>query len=274
VRLESDASGGELHVRADVVGDDGRAQTFRRLSVHVAGPDGFSRDVPLDAVGAGRYAASVPLSRPGTYVSTAKDDVTNEAVGTTGAVLTIGDELRPTGSDRALLTRIASMTNGKVRYTLAGLFEDRGARRFAYTPLGTWLALTAAIAMLLAVASRRLGVPNVVAAIAARAKARREKDAQARAERAAEHARNAWLAQMEQERLNAALIARKQRAMSQQPNAGILSGIAANAPPHAAPRAPATPAGAPKAAQSPPQPPAERPLTAAERLALKRRERR
>ncbi|MEI7892654.1 MAG: VWA domain-containing protein [Myxococcales bacterium] len=60
VRLESDASGGELHVRADVVGDDGRAQTFRRLVVHVAGPDGFSRDVPLEAVGAGRYARSEP----------------------------------------------------------------------------------------------------------------------------------------------------------------------------------------------------------------------
>jgi hypothetical protein len=33
VRLEADASGGELHVRADVVGDDGRAQTFRRLTM-------------------------------------------------------------------------------------------------------------------------------------------------------------------------------------------------------------------------------------------------
>ncbi|MEO6418529.1 MAG: VWA domain-containing protein, partial [Polyangiaceae bacterium] len=97
VRLESDASGGELHVRADVVGDDGRAQTFRRLTVHVAGPDGFSRDVALEAVGAGRYASSIPLSRPGTYVATAKDEVSNEAVGTTGSVLTAGEELRPTG---------------------------------------------------------------------------------------------------------------------------------------------------------------------------------
>ena len=49
-----------------MVGDDGRAQTFRRLTVHVAGPDGFARDVPLDAVGAGRYAANIQLSRPGT----------------------------------------------------------------------------------------------------------------------------------------------------------------------------------------------------------------
>ena len=130
VRLESDASGGELHVRADVVGDDGRAQTFRRLTVHVAGPDGFSRDIALEAVGAGRYGANVPLSRPGTYVATAKDELTNEAVGTTGAVLTAGEELRPTGSDRALLGRITTMTGGKMRDTLAGVYDDRAARRF------------------------------------------------------------------------------------------------------------------------------------------------
>ena len=64
VRLESDATGGELHVRADVVGDDGRAQTFRRLTVHVAGPDGFSRDVALEAIGAGRYARDRPALAP------------------------------------------------------------------------------------------------------------------------------------------------------------------------------------------------------------------
>ncbi len=127
VRLESDASGGELHVRADVVGDDGRAQTFRRLTVHVAGPDGFARDVSLEAIGAGRYGAAIPLSRPGTYVATAKDEASGEAVGTTGAVLSAGEELRPTGSDRLLLARISTMTGGKVRDTLAGLYDDRAA---------------------------------------------------------------------------------------------------------------------------------------------------
>jgi Ca-activated chloride channel family protein len=85
VRLEADAQSGVLHVRADVVGDDGRAQTFRRLTVHVAGPDGFTRDVSLEAIGAGRYGATVPLTRPGTYVATAKDEVTGEAVGTTAS---------------------------------------------------------------------------------------------------------------------------------------------------------------------------------------------
>ncbi len=272
VRLESDASGGELHIRADVVGDDGRAQTFRRLTVHVAGPDGFSRDVPLEAVGAGRYAASIPLSRPGTYVATAKDEVTNEAVGTTGAALTAGEELRPTGSDRALLGRLAAMTGGKTRDTLAGLFEDRAKKRFAYTPLGAPLVLVAAIAMLLAVAARRLGVPDVLAAAAERARVRREAAAARKAETDSELARQRKLAATEQQRLNEALLARKQRgAPSPHQGPGILGNVG---PPQRgqAPPVPTHTAGPPT--KGAPPSPAERPLTAAERLALKRRERR
>src|SRR5262249_3363372 len=109
VRLEADAAGGELHVRAGVVGDDGRAQSFRRLVVHVAGPDGFSREAALEATGAGAYAASIPLSRPGTYITVARDELSGESVGTTGAVLTAGEELRPTGSDLAQLARITDL---------------------------------------------------------------------------------------------------------------------------------------------------------------------
>jgi hypothetical protein len=165
VRLESDTSGGELHVRADVVGDDGRAQTFRRLRVLVAGPEGFSRDLPLEAVGAGRYAANLPLSRPGTYVATAKDEADDSAVGTTTAVLDRGEELRPTGSDRALLERIASMTGGKMRDTLAGAFDDRTARRFSYAPLAPWLSLLAGIALVLAVTARKAALPDRLAAL-------------------------------------------------------------------------------------------------------------
>ncbi len=160
VRLESDTVGGELHVRAEVVGDDGRAQSFRRLTAHVGGPDGFKREVPLEPVGAGSYLGTLPLSRPGTYVVTARDELKNENVGTTGAVLTAGEELRPTGSDRALLARVASMTGGKVRDSAAGIFRDRMQLRFAYRPLTSWLSALAALALLSGVAARRLSVPD------------------------------------------------------------------------------------------------------------------
>jgi uncharacterized membrane protein len=278
VRLEADTSGGELHVRADVVGDDGRAQTFRRLTAHVAGPDGFTRDVPLEAVGAGRYAAAVPLSRPGTYVAAAKDEVNGEPVGTIGAVLTAGEELRPTGSDRVLLTRIAAMTGGKVRDTLAGLFDDRAARRFAYRSLLPWLALSSALAMLLAVAARRLGVPDVVAVVSTRARAWREEAAKRRAEQAAQAARVRAIAGEEQQRLRDAIVARRQR------DAGTARDLSSaplpftpGPPPAALHARTAEPTPAAPTVSPPPAAPAAptvRPLTAAERLALKRRERR
>ena len=164
VRLEADASGGELHVRATVVGDDGRAQSFRRLLVHVGGPDGFAREVALEATGAGAYAAALPLSRPGTYIAVARDELSGEALGTTGAVMNSGEELRPTGSDLGLLARISEMTGGKRRDTLAGIFADRATRRFSYRDATSPLVLLAAFGLLLAVAARRLSLPEAVAA--------------------------------------------------------------------------------------------------------------
>ncbi len=275
VRLEADAQGGVLSVRADVVGDDGRAQTFRRLTVHVAGPDGFSRDVPLEAVGAGRYAATVPLSRPGTYVAAAKDEVTGQAVGTTGAVLGAGEELRPTGSDRVLLARVAQMTGGKVRDTLAGIYDERASRRFAYTPMGPLLVLAAALAMLAGVAARRLGTPAFLKAAAARARAAASVPAERRAVRDADAARARERAD-EQARTNAALLDRKRAAAPTAGHAG--TGLLDRAPPPHAGAPPIVPRGAPPPnAGAPPvgsQPgPVERPLTAAERLAQRRRER-
>ena len=274
VRLESDASGGELHVRADAVGDDGRTQTFRRLTVHVAGPDGFARDVALEAVGAGRYAASVPLARPGVYVATAKDEMSGEAVGTTGAVLTAGEELRPTGSDRALLTRIAAMTGGKTRDTLAGLFDDRQSRRFAYTPLTSPLVLFAAVAMVLGVGARRLGVPSFVARALAAARALPSRRDRHTREAAASAARRAARA-VEQERVNAALLASKHRAATQGSAPVLGPGVLGGARPAGDKPAfgPTPPAAAPPNEPAPVQP-ATRPLTVAERLAQKRRERR
>ncbi len=186
VRLEADASGGELHVRATVVDDDGRAESFRRLSVRIGGPDGFKRDVALEATGAGSYSAAVPLSRPGAYVATALDDLDGKALATTGAVLTAGEELRPTGSDRALLTRIAEVTGGKTRDTLAGIFDDRDAKRFSYFSLTFPLLLAAALSLLFGVAARRLALPDAFSRATARVRARFDARAEAKARRAAQ----------------------------------------------------------------------------------------
>jgi hypothetical protein len=77
-------------------------------------------------------------------------------------VLAVGDELRPTGTDRGLLRRIAEQSGGKERDTLAGIFLDRDAERFAYTSLTPLLIQLAAFALLLSVAVRRLTLPEVL----------------------------------------------------------------------------------------------------------------
>ena len=160
VRLEADTARGQLELRADVVDDDGRLQSFRRLRARISGPDGFSRDVPLEAAGPGAYTASVPLSRPGAYIAVARDELTSEPVATTGAVLGSGEELRPTGTDYALLNRLAELTGGKKRDTLAGIFADRAGRRFAYQDVTSPALCVAAFALLLMVGARRLAMPD------------------------------------------------------------------------------------------------------------------
>lgn len=162
VRLDAETNAGTLHIHADVVGDDGRAQSFRRLSVHVAGPDGYAKDLPLDVQSVGRYATRLPLSRPGTYVATLRDDTSREVLGTAGASLSLGDELRPTGSDAAALARISHVTAGKTRATLAGLFDDRGDQRLAYAPLGNLLLVAAATLFFAGIAARRFGMPEAL----------------------------------------------------------------------------------------------------------------
>jgi Ca-activated chloride channel homolog len=197
VRLEADAVGGELHVRATVVGDDGRAQTFRRLAIAVGGPDGFTRKMSLEAVGAGAYAATIPLARPGKYLATAVDEISNEMVGSAGAVLNAGQEMRPTGTDRALLTRVASMTGGKVRDSLAGVFRDRATTRFAYKPLSAFLLVAAAAFLLLGVAARKFAMPEAVVNFLARRQAGRS---QRRRERDERRSRDAGSAPTNEER--------------------------------------------------------------------------
>ena len=58
VRVEADTLGGELRLRASVLDEHGHAENFRRIEVRVAGPDGFSATLPLEAAGAGAYAGS------------------------------------------------------------------------------------------------------------------------------------------------------------------------------------------------------------------------
>jgi len=158
-------------VRANLTDARGRAETFRRLRARIAGPDGFTQEIELEAVGSGAYSATLPLSRPGAYIVSVLDEKT-VPLGIAGAALGAGEELRPTGTDRALLARIAELSGGRVRDTLAGIFHDRPPRRFAYSSLSSLLVLLAAGGLVAMVAARRLAFPESISALPAKASAR------------------------------------------------------------------------------------------------------
>jgi Ca-activated chloride channel family protein len=158
IKVETDTLGGELSVRVTALDQRGQSDLFRRLHVKVAGPDGFSRDVALDATGAGSFSAKVPLSRPGSYLTTVVDDDTGSALATTGSALAFGEELRPSGTDRGQLARLSAITGGKVRTTLGGIFDDRELERRAYQALDTLWLILGASALLASVAVRRLSL--------------------------------------------------------------------------------------------------------------------
>ncbi|WP_235880123.1 glutamine amidotransferase [Polyangium aurulentum] len=274
VRLESDASGGELHVRATVTGDDGRAQSFRRLVVRVAGPEGFSREIALEASGAGAYSASIPLSRPGTYIAIAKDEQSGEVVGTSGAALTAGEELRPTGSDVALLGRIAEITGGKRRDTLAGIFADRASRRFSYEDVTQLLIALAGFGLLFAVAARRFAIPEPVVAWAARVQASLRRPAQRDDHGPVERSPDAVVAALLQAKERAA----RERAAAAPPPAPAAAkpapqpiASAPRVPQPARPPSPAAPPGPPAGAPPAAGPAQPRALTAAEILLARRK---
>lgn len=177
VRLDVDAAAGELSVRATLVGEDGRGLAFRRLAAHVLGPGSFDRTQPLQPVGAGTYASELDLSRAGAYVVLLRDEGSGELLATSGAVLGAGDERRPTGSDRATLTRIAELSKGAVRDTLAGLFDERLARRVAHDDVTWALVWLSAASLLFTVTARRFALPERVTAWLARLRAGRAREA-------------------------------------------------------------------------------------------------
>lgn len=162
VRLETVAANGRLEVRATATSAGGRADSLRRLRAKVSGPDGLLREVELEPTSVGAYSASVPLDRPGTYVAVVLDEATGEAVGTSGAAWSSGDEMRAAKSDVGLLDRLSNLTGGSRRTSLREVFHDRAMRRFSYEDSSAMLAAFAAFALLASVVARKLGFPDAL----------------------------------------------------------------------------------------------------------------
>lgn len=161
VRLEALAKDGVLHITAEPAGIAGGS--LLHLRAHIEGPDGLPRDVELLPGPGGTYVTDLPIGTPGAYLVRAIDVGENgagtQSAGLAAALLSRADELRPTGSDRRALERIAELTGGTVDTPLAEVFTRRTGLRPTTLPLAPYLLPLALALMLLGVAARRLGVP-------------------------------------------------------------------------------------------------------------------
>jgi uncharacterized membrane protein len=258
VRLSAEASAGTLEVSADVVDERGALDSYRELAVHVTGDGGFVQTLPLEALGPGRYGAKYALERPGAYLVTAVDLTSGQLLASTGTELSASDELRPTGTDRAALEAIANETGGRVRDTLAGVFDERLGRRFAYDDLTSGLLWLCGALLLSMVGARRFALPDWL-------EARLQKKTRGRVAKPEQRHATSRLAQTLRRR-------RSLRGEKQPIAKAIASGAQPPAVPPAAPRPAAPPPERPSPpAPSGPEPTAERKPSAAEVLLARRR---
>ncbi len=160
LRVAATAEAGQLQLSATALDDDGRVGSFRRLRARVLDPDGHATELPLEAVRVGGYHAQLGLTRPGAYLVSVTDETRPEVRIVTGVELDQREEAVPLGTDRRALERIAQLSGGKVRDTLAGLFRERSQPRIAFISITSWLLLLGWLGWLLSVAARRLQLPD------------------------------------------------------------------------------------------------------------------
>jgi uncharacterized membrane protein len=146
-------------VRVQALDDRGRARNYLDLAAQVVTPAGGRIEVPLAQTGAAVYEGTFDASVPGPYLAAVRE-ATLGTVGNASVVAQVGDELRGEGTDRAVLGQIASLTGGRVRRDLDGVFADRPPPTLGASPLWQPLVAAALIMVLLSVALRRLVVPR------------------------------------------------------------------------------------------------------------------
>lgn len=160
VRLELTHRDGQLQISVDALDSTGSLDSFRSLEALVAGPDGEVQTLALRASGPGRYTAAWPLHRSGATLVSVQDSLSETLLATAGVESSSSDELKPTGTDRIALRGLAEASGGRMRDTLAGIFEDRPRARFAHVDVTGILAACTAVLLLLTVAARRLPAPS------------------------------------------------------------------------------------------------------------------
>lgn len=162
VAATAEVRDGRLVIRADDP-QGSEVQRVLQMPASVYAPDGGRQDVTLEQVAPGRYEASLPLERTGTFIAIVKpaDGGRRLPPAVVGATAGQAEEFRRFRSDPALLASIAGVSGGRViplsQLSSANLFE-RGdvVPRYAVSGLWRGLLMAAIGVLLLDIATRRI----------------------------------------------------------------------------------------------------------------------
>lgn len=173
VSLSATSRGNQIRVTAKVRDARGSPESGRDLTLQAVGPGDFERSVTLPLTGRGVYSVAIEAASGGVYAISARDRQTGLQLAQTAVMVDARAELDTQGSNRRMLRRLAALSGGRERDTLAGVFEERPPRVVAQVSLLDPLLISGALAMLLAVAARRLVVPKSLSRLLARSLTKR-----------------------------------------------------------------------------------------------------
>jgi uncharacterized membrane protein/Mg-chelatase subunit ChlD len=105
---------GEAQLQVNAIDQADQPRNFLEVEAALIAPDLDSTPVTLDQVGPGRYEASVPLNQTGAYLAQVTVSEGGQVIGqqTIGLAVPYSAEYKTSGTDIALLSRLAELTGG------------------------------------------------------------------------------------------------------------------------------------------------------------------
>jgi uncharacterized membrane protein len=111
---QSSMENGQAVIRLEAEDENGRPWNFLDAVATVIDPDLETQEARLEQVGAGRYEATLEVSKPGTYLVRLGVNAGDQSLGqqTLGLVVPYSPEYRASGPNLPLLSELARLTGG------------------------------------------------------------------------------------------------------------------------------------------------------------------
>jgi hypothetical protein len=159
-QVEWDRKDGRTVFQVDVTDERGNWVNFLDLKAKILLPTGVSRIVTLDQKTPGRYQGAFFSEEMGEYFINLYASSTGGSIAPKifGYAVPYADEFQETGTNRKLLSSLATLTRGRlldINNSPEGLFSTNGRTRELSPPLWPWLILAAMLLLVVEVGIRK-----------------------------------------------------------------------------------------------------------------------